>query len=129
MAKNKMVQLNNIWKDRSIPTDLKMNILKSLIWPVMLYGSEAWTLRQADKDRLKAAEMWFYRRMLRISWTEKRTNDSILIQLGTTRKILSEINKRRLKYIGHTTRNKNTNLMKTALYGKLETTKRREDQE
>ena len=96
-----MIQLNNIWKNRGIPTHLKMDILKTLIWPVLLYGSEAWTLRKADKDRLQAAEIWFYRRLLRISWTEKRTNESILIQLGTTRKILTEINKRRLRYIDH----------------------------
>ena len=125
MAKNKMIQLNNIWKNRGIPLYLKMNILKSLIWPVLLYGSEAWTLRKADKDRLQAAEMWFYRRMLRISWTEKRTNESILFELGTTRKILTEINKRRLRYIGHTTRNKNTDLMKIAFYGNVEATRKR----
>ena len=94
--------------------------LKCLIWPVLLYGSEAWTLRKAEKTKIEAAEMWLYRRLLRISWTERRTNESVLNQLGTNRKMLSEINKRRLKYIGHATRNKNTNLMSSVLYGKLE---------
>ena len=95
--------------------------LKCLIWPVLLYGCEAWTLKKADITRLEAAEMWLYRRLLRISWTEKRTNASILEQLGTTRKITPEINKRRLAYIGHATRNKKTDLMISVLQGKTET--------
>ena len=73
--KRKMTTLNNIWKDKNIPIQLKLNILKSLIWPVAIYGSEAWTLKKQDVNRLNAAEMWFYRRILRISWTEKRTNE------------------------------------------------------
>ena len=50
MAKQKMIQLTNVWKDKGIPKDLKMNLLKCLIWPVMIYGSEAWTLKQAEKN-------------------------------------------------------------------------------
>ena len=118
MAKQKMVQLNNVWKDRGIPTHLKVNIMKCLIWPVLLYGSEAWTLRKAEKTKLESAEMWLYRRLLRISWTEKRTNESVLSQLGTKKNILSDINKRRLKYIGHATRNNKTDLMSSIFYGK-----------
>ena len=57
MAKNKMVQLNNIWKDHGIPIDLKLKLLKCLIWPVMLYGCEAWTQKKADDKRIEAAEM------------------------------------------------------------------------
>ena len=74
MAKNKMVHLNNIWKDHGIETNLKLQLLKCLIWPVMLYGCEAWTKKKADSKRIEAAEMWFYRRLLRVKWTEKRTN-------------------------------------------------------
>ena len=64
MAKQKMVQLNNIWKDRGIPLVLKIKLLKCLIWPVVIYGCEAWTLRKQETDKLRAAEMWFYRRLL-----------------------------------------------------------------
>ena len=64
--------------------------------------------------------MWLYRRMLRISWTEKRTNDSILEALKVPRKMLKLINRRKLKYIGHASRNQSTNLMTIAYQGKLE---------
>ena len=67
MAKQKMLQLNNIWKDRGIPIELKMSLLKCLVWPVIMYGCEAWTLKKEEEDRLNAAEMWFYRRLLRIN--------------------------------------------------------------
>ena len=115
-----MIQLTNIWKDKGIPKDLKMNLLKCLIWPVMIYGSEAWTLKQAEKTRIEAAEMWFYRRLLRVSWTEKRTNESILVELGTTRQLLSYMNKRKLKYVGHANRNQRTSLMATVFQGKID---------
>ena len=77
MAKQKMVEHNNIWKDRGIPPTLKIKILKCLIWPVMLYGSDTWTCRKRDEERIEAAEVWFYRRLLRVQWTDKRTNESI----------------------------------------------------
>ena len=84
MAKNSMVQLNNIWKDHGIPINLKIKLLKCLVWPIMLYGCEAWTMRKEDERRVEAAELWFYRRLLRVKWTDKRTNESILDELGTT---------------------------------------------
>ena len=60
MAKQKMIQLFNIWKDRGIPKEFKVKTLKSLIWSVMLYGCEACTLTQHDKNKKYAAEMWVY---------------------------------------------------------------------
>ena len=60
-----------------------MKLVKALIWPVITFGAEGWTLKTDDEIRFKAAEMWCYRRMLRISWTEKRTNKSILDELQT----------------------------------------------
>ena len=119
MAKQRMVQLNNIWKDHGIRRDLKIKLLKCLVWPVMLYGCEAWTHRKADDKRIEAAEMWFYRRLLRVTWIDKRTNESVLEELGTTRNLLKIINQRKLRYVGHALRNKKTDLMTTVLQGKL----------
>ena len=101
MAKKKMVDLNSVWKDRGIPTSLKIKLLKCLIWPVMLYGSETWTLKCDEINKINATELWFYRRSLRVKWTDKRTNESVLTELNTKRLVLTEINKRRLKYVGH----------------------------
>ena len=92
-----MVQLNNIWKDHSIPKSLKLKLLKCLVWPVSLYGCEAWSQKKTDNTMLEACEMWFYRRLLRIKWTDKVTNKNVLEQIGTNRKILHLINERKLK--------------------------------
>ena len=81
MAKQRMIQLTNIWKDRAINNSLKVKIVRALIWPVVLYGSEGWTLRKTDIKRIQSAEMWCYRRLLRVSWTQKRSNESILTEL------------------------------------------------
>jgi len=85
-----------------------------------LYGCEAWTHRAADDKRIEAAEMWFYRRLLRISWKDKRTNESILEQLSVHRQLLHKINTRKLKYVGHANRNTRTSLMTTVLQGKMD---------
>ena len=77
-AKKATMELDTIWKDKGIRKELKMKLVKALILPVIIYGAEGWTLKKDDERRLEAAEMWCYRRMLRISWTEKRTNKSIL---------------------------------------------------
>ena len=86
----------------------------------MMYGCEAWTLRADELNKINAAELWFYRRLLRVSWTDKRTNESILKELNTKRLLLPEIEKRRLKYVGHAVRHSKTSLMSTVLMGKVE---------
>ena len=125
MAKAKMIQLNNIWKDRSIAISLKLKMLKCLILPVLMYGCEAWTLRKKEEDKLKAAEMWLYRQLLSIRWQDKRTNKSVLLELGIERSLMNDINKRRLRYIGHAIRSQKTDLMSTALMGRVEGCRKR----
>ena len=91
----------------------------------MLYGCESWTQRKDDEKRIEAAEMWFYRRLLRVSWTDRRTNESILQELGTTRKLLTLIKERKLRYLGYALRNQDTDLMKTIFQGKTEAKRKR----
>ena len=88
IAKKKMVDLHDVWNDKNIRKDLKMKLVKTLVWSALLYGAESWTLRKADENIIMAAEMWFWRRMLNISWKNKRTNDSILQELNTNRELL-----------------------------------------
>ena len=125
MAKQKMLQLNNIWKDRGMPKELKLKILRCLIWPVVKYGCEAWTLKKEEERMINAVEMWLYRRLLRVSWKDRRTNNSILEELSVQRKLLLDIQKRRLKYMGHAIRNTKTDLMATVLQGKVEAKRNR----
>ncbi len=120
MAKQKMIQLNNVWKDRSVPMHLKMHLLKCLIWPVLMYGCEAWTIRKQEENRLNAAEMWMYRRLLCISWQDRRTNESVLEELLTSQTLLKDINRRKLKYLVHAIRNPKTNLMLSIFQGRVE---------
>ena len=82
----------------------KISILKTLVWPVVTYGCEAWTLKQTDIKRIEAFEMFCYRRILRVSWRERRTNLSILREIGQERNLLTSIKRRKLKYFGHITR-------------------------
>ncbi|GFS09884.1 endonuclease-reverse transcriptase [Elysia marginata] len=86
----------------------------------MLYGCETWTIRKADESKIEAAEMWFFRRLLRVSWKDRRTNGNVLAEMGTGRTLLSLVKERRLKYIGHAERNTKTDLMKTIFEGKTE---------
>ena len=91
----------------------------------MLYRSEVWTIKKDDEKKVEAEEMWFYRRVLRIKWTDKRTNDSVLQELSTKKSLLNIINERKLKYIGHAIRNPKTELMKTVTQGKIQSPRRR----
>ena len=124
-AKKATMELDTIWKDRGIRKELKMKLVKALIWPVITYGAEGWTLKKDDERRLEAAEMWCYRRMLQISWTEKRTNKSILNELQTRRELLAQIIKRKMAFFGHACRNNKSNLVKTCILGMMSGKRRR----
>ena len=97
-----MLELVPIWKDRGMRQDLKVKLVRALVWTVLTYGAEGWTLWKADEKRIQAAEMWIYRRMLRISWKERRTNERVMLQLNTTRQPLGFVLHRKLSYLGHT---------------------------
>ena len=118
-AKKATMELYTIRKDRGIRKALKMKLAKALIWPVTTYGAEIWTLKKDDERRLEAAEMWCYRILLRISWTEKRTNKSILDELQTRRELLAQIIKGKIAFFGHSCRNNKCNLVKTCILGMM----------
>ena len=118
IAKKRMLDLVPIWKDRGINKDLKMKLVRSLVWTV-LTGAEGWTRKKADEKRIESAEMWIYRRMLRVSWTEHRTDESILLELNTTRQLLGFVVRRKLSYFGHTMRDGGCELVKCVIQGKV----------
>ena len=92
-----------------------MKLVKALIWPVITYCAEGWTLKEDDERRLEAAEMWCYRILLRITWTEKSTNKSISDELQTRPELLAQIIKRKMDFFGHSCRNNKCNLVKTCI--------------
>src|SRR6218665_792169 len=83
-------------------------MIKTLIWSVVLYGAETWTMRKEDIKRLEAFEMWTWRRMEKVSWTGHKTNEDILETIGEERSLISTIKSRQKKWIGHTLRRRIT---------------------
>ena len=115
-----MVDLKNIWKDKDLSYELKLKIMKVLVWTTMTYGAEGWTLRADEKKRIQAAEMWCYRRLLNVTYKDRRTNESVLSDLKTKRELFGVVVKRKMSYFGHMSRKKNLNLTKTIVQGKPE---------
>ena len=95
---------------KSIMTNIKMSmlvrkrILEAFIEPVLLYGCEAWTIDERMKRSLETTEMWFLRRLMRIPWTAKKTNEEVLTEAQTTRQLMTKIRKRQAKFVGHVIR-------------------------
>ena len=77
---------------------------KALVWPIVTYGAEAWTLKQEQRENIEAFEMWCYRRALRISYVEHVSNDEVLSRMNQSRKLLNRVKSRKLKYFGHVVR-------------------------
>ncbi|KAL4083848.1 hypothetical protein QTP88_029164 [Uroleucon formosanum] len=106
MAKAAIAKLVKIWKDHDIRKGTKLYLMKTLIFPIMIYGSESWTLNSSCQRRIEAFEMIAYRRMLRIPWTDHRTNVSIVQELNIQPqdRLLMTIQSQILKFFGHVMR-------------------------
>lgn len=120
MAKSAMVGLNKIWADRGITKTTKKHLVSALIFPIATYGCESWTLTKADRGRISSFEMWCWRRMLRISWTMKRTNDSVLEEVQPKKRLLSLVHSQMLSYFGHIARREGDSLEKVIMQGRVE---------
>ena len=119
-AKSKMVDLENIWRDKDLSTALKIRLMKVLVWTTINYGAEGWTLRAEEKKKIQSAEMWLYQRLLNITWQNKRSHNSILSELGVKRELYGSIVKRKLTFFGHTIRNNRCRLVPDIIEGKIE---------
>ncbi|PZC86449.1 hypothetical protein B5X24_HaOG209168 [Helicoverpa armigera] len=118
MSKSAMTQLRKIWKDSNIRRQTKVSLVRTLIFSIFLYGSETWTIKAVDMDRINAFEMWCWRRMLQIPWTAFRTNESILKLLHVKERLSTIVLKRYLRYFGHIARKPPDNIEKSILLGK-----------
>ena len=101
LAKDAFNKLKPIIKNRIISLKPKMRILKTYVWAVMLYGCESWTVNNEITNRIAAAEMWFLRRMLRVSWADRVTNKEVLRRAGTHREHLNQVRRRQMEFLGH----------------------------
>ena len=103
---------------RGLRKETKKRIIKALVWSVALYGCETWTLRMDEKRRLEALEMWLWRRMEKISWTEHISNDEVFRRVGEKRILLDKIVERQKNWIGHILRG--DGLMRDVIEGRME---------
>ena len=124
MAHSAMTNLSKIWADRGI-TRTKVRLVQALVFPIALYASETWTLNKAGRNRIATFEMWCWRRMLRIPWTMRRTNASILEEIGVSKRLLHTISILILSYFGHIARRKGNNLEKVIMQGMIEGKRRK----
>ena len=100
MAKETYYKLSNIFHNHNIRLSTKPNVLNTYVYSILLYASECWTLSAAMIKRLEAVEMWFYRRILRISYTKHITNEEVLNRMATTRKLINTVRSRQMSFFG-----------------------------
>ena len=117
--------LQEIWKSHNILISTKIRLMKALVWPVATYGGESWALRKNEETRLDAFEMKGLRRMLRVSWTAKKTNEWVLNKAGVKRELLDTVKARKLAYYGHTMRKQGSCLEKVIMQGTMPGARRR----
>ena len=82
LGRKVMTNLDSIFKSRDITLPTKAHLVKSMVFPVVMYGSESWTVKKAEHQRIDAFELWYWRRLLRVSWTARRSNQSILKEIS-----------------------------------------------
>ncbi len=103
---------------KSLKTSTKVKIIKTLVWTTLLYGSETWTLKKEDIRKLEALEMWLWRRMEKIRWTDRISNEEVLNRVGVGRSLIEVLRNRKKKWIGHVLRG--DGLLKEVIEGRME---------
>ena len=96
-----MTNLENILKSRDITLSTKVHLVKAMVFPVVMYGCESWTIKKAKYQRIGAFELWCWRRLLKVPWTAKRSNQSILKEISPGCLLEGLILKLKLQYFGH----------------------------
>ena len=96
-----MTNLDIILKNRDIILSTKFHLVKAMVFPVVMYGCESWTVRKAERQRINAFELWCWRRLLRVPWTARRSNQSILKEISPGISLEGMMLKLKLQYFGH----------------------------
>ena len=96
-----MTNLDSIWKSRDITLPTKVHLVKAMVFPVVMYGCDSWTVKKAERRRIDAFELWCWRRLLRVPWTVRRSNQSILKEISPEYSLEGLMLKLKLQYFGH----------------------------
>ena len=119
-----MTNLDNILKSRDITLPTKVYLVKALVFPVVIYGFESWTIKKAERRRIDAFELWCWRRLLGVPWTARRSKQSILKEISPGISLEGMVLKLKLQYFGHFMRRVDS-LEKTLMLGGIGGRRRR----
>ena len=122
LGRKAMTNLHSTLKSRDITLPIKVHIVKVMVFPIVMYGCESWTIMKAECQRIDAFELWCWRRLLRVPWTARRSNQSIIKEISPEYSL--EGLKLKLQYFGHLIRRVDS-LEKTLMLGKIEGRRRR----
>ena len=124
LGRKVMTNLDSIFKSRDITLLTKVYIVKAMVFPMVMYGCESWTVKKAERRRIDAFERWCWRRLLRVPWTARRSNQSILKAISPEYSLEGLMLKLKLQYFGHLVQ-RTDSLEKTLMLGKIEGRRRR----
>ena len=119
LGRKAMTNLDSILKSRDITLPTKVRLVKAMVFPVVMYGCESWTIKKADCRRINAFELWCWRRLLRVPWTARRSNQSILKEISLEYSLKGLMMKLKLQYFGHLMW-RTDSFEKTLMLGKIE---------
>ena len=114
-----MTNLDNTLESRDITLPTKVRLVKAMVFPVVMYGCGSWTIKKAEHRRIDAFELWCWRRLLRVPWTARRSNQSILKEINPEYPLEGLMLKLKLQYFGHLMQ-RTDSLEKTLMVGKIE---------
>ena len=124
LGRKTMTNLDSILKSRDVTLPTKVSLVKAMIFPVVMYGCDSWTIKKAEHQRIDAFELWCWRRLLRVPWNARKSNQSILKEISPGCSLEGLMLKRKLQYFGHVMRRADS-LEKTLMLGKIEGRRRR----
>ena len=101
LGRRVMTNLDSILKSRDITLLTKVHLVKTMVFPVVMYGSESWTIKKAEHQRTDAFELWCWRRLLKVAWTARSSNNSILKEISPEYSLEGLMSKLKLQYFGH----------------------------
>ena len=119
-----MINLDRMLKSRDITLPIKVRLVKAMVFPVVMYGCESWTMRKAEHQRIDPFELWCWRRLLRVPWTARRSNQSILKEISPGYSLKGLMLKLKLQYFGHLMQRADS-FEKTLMLEKIEGRRRR----
>ena len=127
LGRKAMTNQDSILKSRDITLPTQVHLVKAMVFPVVMYGCESWTIKKAERQRIDAFELWCWRRLLRVPWTARRSSQSILKEISPGCSLEGLMLKLKLQYFGHLLW-RTDSLEKTLMLGKIEGRKRRGQQ-